>query len=179
MHPCYCKTSQCFYPPYNVESTISTGFRLSFFVTCSHHIILYMKMVIFLMVQKSRLHAKHTWVICLWAVKLISSNFEEHISASYWCLPLSEGCQISRWAPLASTWDELSKLDQTLQLSCGTKILERNQTLYRGTKTQRNLKYFRKRWNTANQCLFPVWLHSKGTLRFLYGMYWTVSTKTQ
>ena len=108
-----------------------------------------MKIVIFLMVQKSWLHAKHTWVICLWAVKLISSNFEEHISASYWCLPLSEGCQISRWAPLASTWDELSKLDQTLQLSCGTKFLERNQTLYCVTTTQRNFKYFRKSWNTA------------------------------
>ena len=30
--------------------------------------------------------------------KLISSNFQGHISPSYWCLPLSEGCQIFPWA---------------------------------------------------------------------------------
>ena len=178
MHPCYCKTSQCFYPPYNVESTIGTGFIFSLFVTFSHHIILY---------ENSDFpYGAKVKVTCKAYLSYLSLSSEIDffqfwrtyfsfilMSATFWRMsnfPVST---------LASTWDELSKLDQTLQLSCGTKFLERNQTLYRGTKTQRNLKYFRKRWNTANQCLFPVWLHSKGTLRFLYGMYWTVSTKTQ
>ena len=104
--------------------------------------------MVFLIVQKSRLQAKHTWVICLSSEIDFFEFWRTYfsfilMSATFWRMsnfPVST---------LASTWDELSKLDQTLQLSCGTKFLERNQTLYCVTTTQRNFKYFRKSWNTA------------------------------
>ena len=150
MHPCYCNTSQCFHPLYNVESTIGTGFRFSFLVTFSHHIILY---------ENSNFpYGAKVKVTCKAYLSYLSLSSEIDffqfwrtyfsfilMSATFWRMsnfPVST---------LASTWDELSKLDQTLQLSCGTKFLERNQTLYRQFSTEeiKNTATYRRTRNST------------------------------
>lgn len=124
MHPSYCKTSQCFHPLYNVESTIGTGFR---FIFC--HIF-------------SSSHIIWKWWFSLWCKSqgCMQSILELFVSAEQWnwflqfwrtyfsfILMSATFWRMSNFpmSTLASTWDELSKLDQTLQLSCGTSFLEK------------------------------------------------------